>query len=179
MLVLAIGLPIARDLAIKSNPGYRFGLALAAYLALVSVSILFMVAGGFGRDQVGIGRPGAASLALGLLAGFALLLQPLTGHQLGRVAPAAMMWIAPAAAAEEFVFRGVLFAALERAGGVWLALVGSTAAFTLAHLAADPSASLILVLVLGAYLGLLRLLSSSLWAPGVAHILINAASLAP
>jgi membrane protease YdiL (CAAX protease family) len=178
MILLAIGLPIARDLAIKSQPGHRFELALAAYLALVLAAIVFMRAGGFSQGQIGIARPGAGWLALGVLAGSVLLLQPLTGHQLRPILPATMLWVAPAVAAEEFVFRGVLYAALERVGGVWLALAGSTLAFTLAHLAADPNASLLLVLVLGVYLGMLRLLSSNLWAPGAAHLLIDLAGVA-
>jgi membrane protease YdiL (CAAX protease family) len=74
----------------------------------------------------------------------------------------ATAWLIVAVSAEEFVFRGVIFVALQHLGGPVVALAGSTAAFTLAHVAADPGPSILLVLVLGAYLGILRLITSNL-----------------
>ena len=80
----------------------------------------------------------------------------------------AAVLVAPVA--EELLFRGAIFGALARAGGVGLPVVGSAALFGLVHLTPGHAAA---AFVSGLGLGWLRAVTGSLWPGVVAHALNN------
>lgn len=106
----------------------------------------------------------------------ALMVAPV--WRLPHVSGPGLAWIIVAVAIEEFAFRGVLFAMLRRAGGLPLAIAGSAATFTLAHVASTASPSILLVALAGICFGLLRAIRGSLWTSGVAHLVLDLVSLA-
>lgn len=80
------------------------------------------------------------------------------------------------ALAEELVYRGILFGALERAWGTGPALVMQALAFGLAHLHGFPRGwfGVALATVYGLMTGVLRVRSRGLVAPLVAHVAADA-----
>jgi len=80
------------------------------------------------------------------------------------------------AVAEELVYRGILFGALERAWGARLALVIQALAFGLAHLHGFPRGwiGVALATVYGLMTGILRVRSRGLLAPLAAHVAADA-----
>jgi len=80
------------------------------------------------------------------------------------------------ALAEELVYRGILFGALERAWGAWPALALQALAFGLAHFHGFPRGWLgvALATVYGLMTGILRWRSRGLVAPLVAHFVADA-----
>ena len=85
----------------------------------------------------------------------------------------ASAWILLAVAVEEVFFRGLLFAVIQRWWGSVPAVVGSSAAFALAHGAAYPGRTLLAVAIAGLYLGVLRVLAWNLWAPAGSHAALD------
>ncbi|AGC60265.1 putative secreted protein [Mycobacterium liflandii 128FXT] len=71
---------------------------------------------------------------------------------------------------EEILYRGLLWGALERRWGQWVALVVSTAVFALAHCEFTRAP---LLLVIAVPIALARLYSGGLWASIVAHQVTN------
>ena len=95
-------------------------------------------------------------------------------------APAALTPVLAVAAVlvsigEEVAFRGVLYRALEEAGGPAAAVLGSTLAFTAAHAISHPLAFLPAVAAAGLLLGLWRWACRDLVAPITAHVLADLA----
>ncbi|HEX2656926.1 MAG TPA: CPBP family intramembrane glutamic endopeptidase [Polyangia bacterium] len=80
------------------------------------------------------------------------------------------------ALAEELVYRGILFGALERVWGTWPALVMQAVAFGLAHLHGFPRGwfGVALATVYGLMTGILRVRSRGLVAPLIAHVAADA-----
>jgi len=152
-------------------PGWE-GPALLAGGLLLCLPALFVP-----FESLGLSR---RALGLRLLAGITLagvLLLPATirGAALpvlptGLLVPAALV-----AVGEEVAFRGALFAALETAYGPAAAVLGSTAAFVLAHVLSHPLAFLPTVATLGLLLGLWRWAFRDLIAPISAHVLADLA----
>jgi membrane protease YdiL (CAAX protease family) len=77
--------------------------------------------------------------------------------------------------AEELMFRGVLFDAIERAGGPIVAVLGTTVLFGLVHM--DPSQGIPL-LVTGAWFGTIRAVTGSVWPAVACHVANNALAVA-
>jgi membrane protease YdiL (CAAX protease family) len=81
----------------------------------------------------------------------------------------------PAAFFEELFIRGYVFAILRRAGGWKLALIVTSIVFGLLHVG-NPGAdaeSILAVIVAGFFLGVILLVTKSLYAAGVAHFAWN------
>ncbi len=145
--------------------------------ALCGGAALCLLATGTPRDQLGL-APGRVGLrVIGAAALTAVLLLPAAVRWTGQEPLTG--WFAVAAvlisAGEELAFRGALFAALEQAAGPWLAVLGSSAAWTAAHALAHPPGFLPAVFCAGLVLGLWRLAMRDLAAPMAAHALADLA----
>ena len=77
--------------------------------------------------------------------------------------------------AQEVAFRGVLYAALDEAGGAPLAIAGSTVAWTAAHALSHPPEFLWAVAASGLLLALWRWACRDLVAPIIGHVLADLA----
>ena len=145
-----------------------------------------LIVGGIALSAAVIGWPlqslglGASHFALRVLGGFALaavLLLP------AAVRPSAVPFLpagfAVAAIAisigEELAFRGALYAALEKVGGAPLAILGSTAVWTVAHALSHPPAFLGAVAAAGLLLALWRWACRDLVGPIIAHVIADVA----
>ena len=144
-----------------------------AYFGLLAACIVAVRLAGISPTEAGIRSVTWRSLLLGIGAGV-LVIAPVS--RLPHLSFASAGWLLVAVIVEEVAFRGVLFAVLRRAGGLPLAIGGSTAIFTLAH-AVSGWPALFLVVLAGIYLGLLRAIRGDLWASGIAHLLMDLVSL--
>jgi hypothetical protein len=133
------------ELGALDAPG---GLGRGAALGLLAFAVTIGVIAAFGGYRVtGLGSAGGGVSALGLAIG--------------------------AAAAEEVVFRGVVFRVLEELTGSWVALAASAALFGAAHLA-NPEATLwgavAIAVEAGLMLGICYVATRSLWLPIGLHL---------
>jgi membrane protease YdiL (CAAX protease family) len=134
----------------------------------------------------------ARGLALATILGIAVIALPtglllLTGQagitavaDQGRVSTFVLYWaaaalFAPAALAEELLFRGFAFDLAERKLGARSAVALTSVFFAMAHVAnPDPSAiSIVAVTAAGLFLGALRVVTGGIVAPFLAHFLVN------
>lgn len=140
--------------------------------------------GGVALLVAGVGTPlsslglGTSRLGLRIVGGFALaaaLLLPAAVR--AGAAPMLPAGLAVAAVAisigEEVAFRGALYAALERLGGAPVAIVGSTAAWTVAHAFSHPPEFLGAVAGAGLLLALWRWACRDLVGPIIAHVIAD------
>jgi membrane protease YdiL (CAAX protease family) len=72
---------------------------------------------------------------------------------------------------EEFIFRGLIFARLQRSFGLWAATLASAAIFAIVH----PPVSVVPVFVLGVCAALVYERIRMLAAPMLVHAIYNAA----
>ncbi|MDQ6884393.1 MAG: CPBP family glutamic-type intramembrane protease [Candidatus Dormibacteraeota bacterium] len=173
LALLCVAVPVLRDLLIRQRLSSGAVIAAVANAGVLVVCLSTMRAAGLSALEVGIRSITRRSLLLGLVAG-TLLVAPVWRLPL-LTAPGAS-WLFVAVVVEEVAFRGVLFAILRRVGGLPLATLGSTAAFTMAHVGSAPWPALALVGLAGLLLGLLRAMRGDLWAPGIAHFLLDLVS---
>lgn len=178
-----LGMLAASTAAQVASPGDR-GLALA----VLGQGLVFLGIGAWARPSLALGvlrRWPLLSLGLpmGLLStwvgegvsgllgapaeGWSLLSQLASGPESVLILLAAGI-IAPLG--EELLFRGAIFGALARAGGVGLPIVGSAALFGLMHLTPGHAAA---AFVSGLGLGWLRAVTGSVWPGVLAHALNN------
>jgi membrane protease YdiL (CAAX protease family) len=172
---------------------YSFGFAPLLCGALIAHAVMLVLVDRRPWSSVGLGaaqaRPallagGAALGALGILAPSGVLLAShwlsvgapvLAGASWGGDAMAFAAFFLPAALSEELVSRGYMFAAIrEGAGPVW-AIAISSVFFAGAHWF-NPGAnaqSFTLVLLAGIWLGLVVVITGSLWAATAAHFAWN------
>jgi CAAX protease family protein len=97
-----------------------------------------------------------------------------SGNWWGQAGQSAVLLL-PAAFFEELFIRGYVFAILRRAGGWKLALIVTSIVFGLLHLG-NPGAdaeSILAVIVAGFFLGVILLVTKSLYATGAAHFAWN------
>jgi membrane protease YdiL (CAAX protease family) len=150
--------------------------ALFAVLILGGLA-LALTGVGWPADRLGIGKSRFGLRIVGGLALAAVLLLP-------AAARANAVPILPAALAlpsivvsvgEEIAFRGALYAALDKAGGASLAIVGSTLAWTLAHALSHPPEFLGAVAMAGLLLALWRWACRDLVAPIIGHVIADLA----
>ena len=117
-----------------------------------------------------VGVPSLVLLALGWLR--ALPGEP--GSSLGAAARIAIV-LAPAAFAEELLLRGYIFAVLREKWGAVATLLATSATFGLIHLSNQGATaqSVAVVAVAGVFLGMVLLVTGSLYAAFTAHLAWN------
>ena len=129
------------------------------------------VLGALGGGVAAIGVPSALLLAVGWLS-----LEPNEVGGWTRAALGALTMLVPAALSEELTFRGYPFVVLRERFGAVAAVAVTSVAFALLHLA-NPGAgvrTLSLVALAGVWLGVVRVVTGSLWASFAAHLAWNA-----
>lgn len=162
---------------------------LAGALVATTVMLRWVDHAPWGAIGLGADDVGAGVVSFGVVVGAATIALPTGALLLARqyvLVPAPDgAWLAatlhttvvllPAALWEELVFRGYAFAVLrERIGWKW-ALGGTAFAFGLAH-ATNPGATaeaVVAVIIAGYFLGLVRLVTGSLYAAWGAHFAWN------
>ena len=151
-----------------------------------SAMVAAIVLGGAALTVTAIGWPPAklglstSRFGLRILGGLALaavlLLPAAVRASEAPIIPASLAVIAVIISiAQEVAFRGVLYAALDEAGGAALAIIGSTVAWTAAHALSHPPAFLGAVAAAGLLLALWRWASRDLVAPIIGHVIADLA----
>jgi membrane protease YdiL (CAAX protease family) len=144
---------------------------------LLGGAALLISAVGWPAQKLGFGTSRLPLRILGGLALGAVLLLP-AAVRAGEapVIPASLAMVAVViSVAQEVAFRGVLYAALDEAGGAPLAIVGSTVAWTAAHALSHPPEFLWAVAAAGLLLALWRWACRDLVAPIVGHVIADLA----
>ncbi|MEV0950439.1 type II CAAX endopeptidase family protein [Promicromonospora sp. NPDC050249] len=183
--VLAVSFLGSQGLALVGDNPW---LALVVGLATAVLAVLvyaWVVRRTERREVVEVSRQGAVSgLGWGTLLGVALFglvivnlafLGSYTVHGLGTVTGAVGLvgFMAAVAAAEELMFRGVLFRIIEGWTGTWIALTATSLLFGLAHLV-NPNASLwgalAIAIEAGGMLTAAYVATRKLWVPIGLHL---------
>jgi membrane protease YdiL (CAAX protease family) len=100
--------------------------------------------------------------------GLVALVEERLGPYLANASPGGIVLLAILAGiGEELLFRGVIQVWLAQRFPAWLAVAGASVLFGVGHWLSSPYAAL--ATLIGAYLGLVFLLSGNLLAPIVAH----------
>ena len=158
--------------------------ALATTIPGAAVPAIILGGGALAVSVVGWPAPklglGTSRLGLRILGGLALavvlLLPAAVRASEAPIIPASLAVVAVIiSVAQELAFRGVLYAALDEAGGAPLAIVGSTVAWTAAHALSHPPAFLWAVAAAGLLLALWRWACRDLVAPIIGHVLADLA----
>ena len=144
---------------------------------LVGGGVLCLLAAGWRPAELGLGRARLAERVMGGLALGAVLLLPAAVRWGGGPVPGPTFGLAAVTVSvgEEIAYRGALFAALEQAFGPAAAVVGSTAAWTLAHALSHPPAFLPAVAAAGLLPAAWRWAVRDLVGPVVGHVLADLA----
>ncbi len=174
LALICAAAPVLRDLLVRQWPSSAALVAAITYLGLLAACLITMRAASISAADTGIRPVTWRSLVLGAGAGI-LLVEPVWRQP--SLTAASASWLLVAVVVEEVAFRGVLFAILRQVGGLPLAVLGSTVAFTAAHAGSAPLPTLALVALAGLFLGLLRAMLGNLWASGIAHVLMDLVSL--
>ncbi|HET7420498.1 MAG TPA: CPBP family intramembrane glutamic endopeptidase [Candidatus Dormibacteraeota bacterium] len=159
-----------RALAMRSSAAVVPALLLGG-VALVAVAV------GWPAERLGLG---GRSLGLRILGGMALgavlLLPAAVRSGAAPLLPAGLALAAVAVSiGEEVAFRGVLYSALDDAGGAPLAVAGSTVVWTAAHALSHPPAFLGAVFAAGLLFALWRWACRDLVAPIIGHVIADLA----
>jgi membrane protease YdiL (CAAX protease family) len=125
---------------------------------------------GLGTSKLGLRLVGGMALAGVLLLPAAVRADAVPWLPAGLALAAVIVSIG-----EEIAFRGALYAALEDAGGAPLAIIGTTALWTLAHALSHPPAFLVAVAAAGLLLALWRWACEDLVAPIIGHVIADLA----
>lgn len=151
------------------------GAAVAA-IVLGGVALTVTVIG-WPAPKLGLGTSRFGLRVLGGLALAAVLLLPAAVRASeAPIIPASFALVAVIiSVAQELAFRGVLYVALDEAGGAPLAIIGSTVAWTAAHALSHPPAFLGAVAAAGLLLALWRWACRDLVAPIIGHVLADLA----
>jgi len=176
LLALGLGAAVlARSWATVSGVGdalvigVAFGLTLGALALAAGLRLAIPPLG-----ALVVGSGGGA-----VLVGLAVLISrsgpALIAGQSSALLPWALVTVL-VATAEEWILRGVLFDALDRHGGTLAAVVVTSAIFVLMHVPLYGWHVVPLDLGVGLWLGGLRLLTGSVAAPAVAHVLADLAT---
>jgi membrane protease YdiL (CAAX protease family) len=159
-------------------------LSLVAFAGLTALAAGLAVSLGMTRDDLGLVRPGRLATSLGgamavlVLAGAAWLTSPaIRVPAPSQLAAGLLLFGLGTAPAEELLFRGVLYGAVDRWRGPVAATIVSATAFALAHVPVYGWGSLGLALSAGLLFGWLRWWSRSLLVPGMVHVVADLAIL--
>jgi membrane protease YdiL (CAAX protease family) len=125
---------------------------------------------GFGKSRFGLRIIGGLALATVLLLPVAVRANSVPILPAALAIPAIVVSVG-----QEIAFRGALYAALEEVGGAPLAIVGSTAAWTLVHALSHPPEFLGAVAMAGLLLALWRWACRDLVAPIIGHVIADLA----
>ena len=156
---------------------------VAAFVGLGVVAAGLLLGSGMSAAAVGLSVPRRTGVllcpAVALLAflGVAAVTGTPGAPTPRTVLIAIALYAGAVAPAEELLFRGVLFAAVERLAGPVAAVVVSAAAFAVAHLPVYGVGALPLMLAGGLVLGWCRAWSRSLVAPTAVHAIADLAAL--
>ncbi|HEX6487539.1 MAG TPA: CPBP family intramembrane glutamic endopeptidase [Candidatus Dormibacteraeota bacterium] len=170
LALLAIAIEWARVLAERLPVFTGWALLLGGSALCMLALTMPLRALGLDRRQLGWRLAAGVVIAAVLLLPAVARNAALPGLPGNLLLPAAIV-----AVGEEIAFRGALFAALDKAGGPAAAVLGSTAAFVVAHVLSHPPAFLPAVAALGLLLGLWRWACRDLVAPITAHVLADLA----
>ena len=190
-LVLALlGYPLDEDLP----PGGLLAATVVQQVGFIAAAILFArMAAPTAAAQFGLRRPNGVWRAIGIALAVYLAYALFTGlwsqvveveaedqlDDLGIDGSTAALVVAllvvcvGAPIAEEFLFRGYLFAALRNWRGPWLAAVLTGAVFGAIHLGGSPAGALLPLAVLGAGLCLIYQWTGSLYPCVALHAINN------
>jgi membrane protease YdiL (CAAX protease family) len=170
LAVLAVGLEWSRVLALRTS-GPQPLILIVGGAALCALAI------GRRPAELGLGRSRLGERILGGAALAAVLLLPAAVRWSGGPVLSPELAVAAVAVSvgEEVAFRGALFVALDEAFGPGAAVVGSTAAWTLAHVLSHPVAFLPAVAAAGLLLAAWRWAARDLVGPILGHTLADLA----
>ncbi|HLX35132.1 MAG TPA: CPBP family intramembrane glutamic endopeptidase [Candidatus Limnocylindrales bacterium] len=136
------------------------------------------------QGTVAFRRPRVAEVVYGVVGGTALIAIAVVASSsvprpIGEPAPSFAPWAAVTllvAGAEELLLRGVLFRAVERAGGVVAAVAVTSIAFAVMHVPLYGWHVVPLDLGVGIFLGGLRLAGGGWLGPAIAHAIADLAT---
>ena len=170
LAVMAVGLEWARVLALRT-PDWQALTLIAGGLAMCLLGV------GRSREELGIGRSRLVERLVGGIALAGVLLLPAAARWGGGpiLQPEFALAAVAVSVGEEIAFRGALFATLEHTFGPAVAVVGSTAAWTLAHALSHPPAFLPAVAAAGLLLAAWRWAVRDLVGPIVGHVIADLA----
>ncbi|HYW23293.1 MAG TPA: CPBP family intramembrane glutamic endopeptidase [Terriglobales bacterium] len=170
LLLAAVLLEWARVLELRTTPWPALTLLLGG-LALCLLSL------GWSPDELGLGRSRLPERLLGGLALAGILLLPAAVRWAGgpALAPPFALAAVVVSVGEEVAFRGAAFVALERAFGPAVAVVGTTAGWTAAHVLSHPLQFLPAVAAAGLLLGAWRWALRDLVGPIIGHVIADLA----
>jgi membrane protease YdiL (CAAX protease family) len=156
------------------------GAAASTSAALVFVVAIAAVtfASGWRPQRVTWRAAAAGAVGAAWLVGAWLLARGGAGLHVAGDVPALAVWsplVVLVAAAEEALFRGALFDAVEDWRGTSVALLFTSAAFALTHVPLYGWGALPIDAVVGLFLGGLRVWTGSVAAPAIAHALADLA----
>jgi membrane protease YdiL (CAAX protease family) len=170
LTVLGIGIEFGRVVAAR-DPSLALPALLGGGLALCLLAV------GTPPERLGLGRDRLPGRLLGGAALAVVLLLPAAVRWHGGP-ELSLGWSVAAMAVsvgEEVAFRGALFAAIEEVAGGPAAVVGSTLAWTVAHVLSHPPAFLPAVVGAGLVLGVWRWRFRDLIGPILAHVVADLA----
>lgn len=161
-----------------------YAVALAAFIGLLLVALVAARATRLSRTELGMTRPAALPMVLGVgmssvvLIGAALLTGPVTQVPAWTSVVAGLVFFSVGTApAEELLFRGVLYAMVERRFGAVAAVTTTAVSFALAHVPVYGWSSFGIAICAGLVFGWLRWWTASLAAPVAAHVVADMALL--
>lgn len=168
LVLAAVALEWARVLALRTAQWQALTL-LAGGLALCLLGL------GWTPAELGLSRSRLPERLIGGAALAAVLLLPAAVRWGGgpTLAPPFALAAVAVSVGEEVAFRGAVFAALERAHGPAVAIVGSTAAWTAAHALSHPLPFLPVVAAAGLLLGAWRWALRDLVGPIIGHVIAD------
>ncbi len=153
------------------TPQWQAHTLLAGGLALCLLGV------GWRPAELGLGRSRLPERLIGGVALGGILLLPAAVRWGGGpvLAPGFALAAVAVSVGEEVAFRGALYAALEQAYGPAVAVLGSTAAWTLAHVLSHPLPFLPAVAAAGLLLAAWRWAVRDLVGPIIGHTLADLA----